>query len=233
MTEHQWSEAFYWAFFHAGEPFLEWIVQLLVKTQQLSRATDKAAVYAFICKLVFKKRSKRKETHACHLSRYLKKIIQGTALHACMGGWELLGLGREGRSRETQVKRLPNPFLSLPPSQHISLFLLIFFLPLLLLLFFSDQAWWQTALTWLAWNPESGWCHCCCEFLLPFTRAPSGACRIVVWQLRSEKAQADRFYFNVFIMSLCQHEEEEKPPWNHLNYQRISSDWPNIMIHEK
>ena len=53
VTEHQWSEVFFWAFFHAGEPFLDWILQLLVKTQQLGRATDKAAVYAFICKLVF------------------------------------------------------------------------------------------------------------------------------------------------------------------------------------
>lgn len=63
--EHQWSEAFSSAVFHASEPFLEWISQLLVKTQQLGRATDKAAVYAFICKLVFfkikKERKKERE----------------------------------------------------------------------------------------------------------------------------------------------------------------------------
>lgn len=63
VTEYQWSEAFFRAFFHAGEPFLEWILlQLLVKTQQLDRATDKAAVYAFICKLVFKKKKKRRSS---------------------------------------------------------------------------------------------------------------------------------------------------------------------------
>lgn len=49
------------AVFHASEPLLEWISQLLVKTQQLGRATDKAAVYAFIYKLVFFKIKKRKK----------------------------------------------------------------------------------------------------------------------------------------------------------------------------
>lgn len=44
VTEPQWSEAL----IHAGEPFLEWKIQPLVKTQQFGRATDKAAVYAFI-----------------------------------------------------------------------------------------------------------------------------------------------------------------------------------------
>lgn len=61
VSEHQWSEAFFWAFFHAREPFLEWILQLLVKTQQFGRANDKAAMYAFICKLVFKKKKKEEE----------------------------------------------------------------------------------------------------------------------------------------------------------------------------
>lgn len=52
VTEPQWSEAL----IHAGEPFLEWKIQPLVKTQQFGRATDKAAVYAFILSKYLKKK---------------------------------------------------------------------------------------------------------------------------------------------------------------------------------
>lgn len=64
---------------------MEWILlQLLVKTQQWDRATDKAAVYAFVCKLVFLKSKRKKLNHACHLSRYIKNALGGGG-----GGWEL------------------------------------------------------------------------------------------------------------------------------------------------
>lgn len=109
----------------------EWILQPLVKTQQLCRATDKAAMYAFICKLVFKKtkkrRSKRKKPHACHLSRYFKKECRALL---CRHAWEVRSCRdwaeKDGAERY-KSKGCQNPFLSLPPSQHISLFLLIFF----------------------------------------------------------------------------------------------------------
>lgn len=133
--------------------------------------------------------------------------MQGTALQACLGDWGLLGLGREGRSREKQVNRPLNPFLSLPLSAH--LFFFLFFPPPLLLLLFSDHAWWQTALIHL---PDATVCaNPCCLF----TRAPSGACRIVVWQVRSVKAKIYFYlFFYVYIMSLCQQEEEDETLWN-------------------
>lgn len=62
VTDHQWSEVFFWAFFHADVPFLEWILQLLAETQQLNSATDKAAMYAFICKLVLQKKWKKEKS---------------------------------------------------------------------------------------------------------------------------------------------------------------------------
>lgn len=164
--EHQWSEAFFLAFFHASEPLIEWISQLLVKTQQLGRATDKAAVFAFIYKLVLKKKKKReREGKERKLIPVIwVDILKSNAGH-CSAGM-LGGLGREGRSREKQVNRLLNPFLSLPLSAH--LFFFLFFPPPLLLLLFSDHAWWQTALIHLAQDPESAWCHRLCESLLPF-----------------------------------------------------------------
>lgn len=141
--------------------------------------------------------------------------MQGTALQACVGGLGAVGIGQKKKKdgAETLVKRLINPFLSLPPQlAHLSFS--SHFVPPSLLLHFSDQAWWQTARTWLVQDPESGWCHHCWESLPPFIHAPSGACRIVVWPLQSEKAQADGFYFNVFITSLCKQKEGDKSPCN-------------------
>ncbi len=132
------------------------------------------------------------------------KIMQGTALQACVGGQELSDRDRaEKDGPEMQVK----PLFSLPPQSA--------FLSFLLLLLFSDQAWWQTALTQLARDPESSWCHHCCGPVVPFTRAPSGAYRIMAWQLRSGKARTDRFHFRVFTMSFIQQDEDDKMPWNH------------------
>lgn len=130
--------------------------------------------------------------------------MQGTALQACLGDWGLLGLGREGRSREKQVNRPLNPFFS------------SYFFPLL---FFSSsfQIMRDGRQLWSIWHktlkvPDATVCaNPCCLF----TRAPSGACRIVVWQVRSVKAKIYFYlFFYVYIMSLCQQEEEDETLWN-------------------
>lgn len=117
--------------------------------------------------------------------------MQGTALQACVGGQELSGLGREGRSRDTWIKKNAKPlFIPSPPPVSTSLFFFFFFSLLFFSSFFfpSDSSDWTGTGPWRWPMPP----------LLPFTRAPSGAYRIVVRQLRSGRARADRFDFSTF-----------------------------------
>lgn len=57
--------------------------QLRVKTPQLNRATDKAAVYAFICKLVLDRR-RRKGQLMLLIWADSRKVVHSTALQACV-----------------------------------------------------------------------------------------------------------------------------------------------------
>lgn len=57
--------------------------QLRVKTPQLNRATDKAAVYAFICKLVLDRR-RRKGQLMLLIWADSRKVMHSTALQACV-----------------------------------------------------------------------------------------------------------------------------------------------------
>lgn len=108
--------------------------------------------------------------------------MQGTALQACVGKVGGFGIGQK---RNTQVKRLLNRFSSLPQSAFFSV----------VVFFFSTSTNFKMAGS-PDWNrTQNEAVSCCCESLLPFTRAPSGAYRIVVWPVQSEKARQRKRYF--------------------------------------
>lgn len=164
VTEHQWSEAFFWAVFHAGEPFLEWILlQLLVKTQQWDRATDKAAVYAFVCKLVFLKSKRKKLNHACHLSRYIKNNAGHCSAGMRWGGGGLGAIGNVWR-RTDQSQKTAKP-LFIPSPIFMSSFSSALLFRWSLMAASSDLN---------GTGPWRCWCH---RSSLPFTGDPSGAYR--------------------------------------------------------
>lgn len=127
--EHQWSEAFFLAFFHASEPLIEWISQLLVKTQQLGRATDKAAVFAFICKLVLKKKKREREGKERKLIPVIwVDILKSNAGHCSagmLGGLGAVGIGQRRTEQREASQQTAKP-LFIPSPVSTSFFLLIF-----------------------------------------------------------------------------------------------------------
>lgn len=153
------------------------------------------------------------------------------------------GVLRRGQRRTEQGDRAParqktaRPLFT-PSPQSVALsfssdhFLLLFFL-----LFNLDQAIWR-AVAWLVWDPERGRYQCCCHSLLPFTRAPSGACRTVVWQLRSGdgQKQTDGCYFSDFTMnfkSATTQQEEGQDTLITQDMYKINSDWPHTITYMK
>lgn len=145
--------------------------------------------------------------------------MQGTALQACVGGQELSGLGREGRSRDTWIKKNAKPlFIPSPPPVSTSLFFFFFFS----LLFFSSSFFFPSDSS--DWTGTGPW-RWPMPPLLPFTRAPSGAYRIVVRQLRSGRAWADRFDFSTFPLRACANERKRTRHLIVRYHQRTGGDW--------
>lgn len=198
----EWSEAFFITYLHASELCVEWISQLLIKAQQLYRATDKAAVYAFICKLVLERR--RKSRCTALLCRH------AWGVRRC---WDWVGKDRTLRLHIYHFHPSSPSLPCFPPPPH----------PLLLFLF-SDHAWLQTAVAQMAQDPENAKCRLWVKPHWLFTRDLSGVCRIKVLQLRSEKAQKC-----IIVVSIISFTNSGGNPLNYSNNQKTCNDWSRAL----